>query len=216
VLQGLPPQKLTAGSNDKLSTKNHAASSKYFRPMKNDFWHQKNYFPPIKRTKNRKSTNHKFRPTQSCCKSTNKDFKPITNHAWNHTVPGAQVQKPVPQRAVVHNARASTSHAENQQGQRLRHNAERHGKNYETNDRKDNCDHDEYLSHLKFLKHQHQQDIQKPTMKASSTTCRAPFLSRPHMTKIRGIEERNIRLLIGKQRKLQAAKLIKHDAIIET
>jgi hypothetical protein len=163
-----------------------------------------------------KSTNQQFRPTQFCCKSTNQNFKPITNHAWNHTVPGAQVQKPIPQRNSVHDTPTSTSHRESKRGQRFQHHAEINVKNNETNDRNASGDNDEYLSHLKFLKRQHQQNIQKTTMSPSHMQPRAPHLSRPRKTKARPLEELNIRHLIGQQRRLQAAKLIKHDAIVET
>ena len=201
----VPQSNLPAQRNDKQSMKEQSASTKYFRPMKKQFQRHKNYFRPIKRHQNRKVTNHKNRPTQFCCKSPRENFRPITNHAWQHTVPSHQVLKPVPRRGFVANTKASTSHGQNDRGHH------RH-QDYTPDD----SNNDEYLSQLKFLKHQHQQNIHKTMKVPGSTQSRNPLHPRPHKVKVRSLEERNIRLLIGEQRKLQAAKLIKHDAIIET
>jgi hypothetical protein len=68
---------------------------------------------------------------------------------------------------------------------------------------------DEYLSQLQILTNQ--KDL-NPTMKMPNSTKRIPVFSR---VKARSLEERNIRLLIDDQRRLQRAKLSKRDAIIE-
>jgi len=164
-------------------------------------------------------TNHNFEPTQKCCKSTAKHYRPIKNDAWHKPVSYYTVAQRGQQRKHVANTRSQTSHA--QRGQRSKQC---------NNDRNEKADTDDrYLSQLKALTHQH--DIHKYiNMKTPSILkkLRNPVSKTPHSvphklsSKIKDVkyltpdllEQDNIKQLIGEQRLRHQAKMHKRDAII--
>jgi hypothetical protein len=193
--------------------------NKNFQPMKKYVGPHKNNFRPMKNQYGQILTNHDYKPTQKCCKSATKHYKPIKNHAWHNTVPDYTVAHRGQPRKNVANTRSQTSHA--QRGQRSKKC---------NNDRNERADTDDrYLSQLKALTHQ--QDTQKNIeMKTPSIlkTLRNPVSKTSHSvphklsSTIKNVkyltpdllEQDNIKQLIGEQRLRHQAKMHKRDAII--
>ena len=130
----------------------------------------------------------------------------MQKHAWHGTVPSYSVVNEAKQRKDVPNTHCATSHA-HQRGKRLSK-----CNKLQTADTDDN-----YLSQLKLLTQQQQKEKMKtPT---STKNLRNPVFKTPqkhvkHLTASL-LEESNIRLLIGEQRRIHTAKLHKRDAIVE-
>jgi hypothetical protein len=195
--EALPTRKMTHNKN--------------FQPMKKHVGPHKNNFRPMKNQYGQILTNHDYSPTQKCCKSATKHYKPIKNHAWHNTVPEYTVAQRGQPRNVA-NTRRSTSHAQRSQRSKKC--------NQEINERADTDD--RYLSHLKSLTdQQHKQNIMKTPsiMKKQrnpvSKTTKSPYKStRVQYLTPALLEQSNIKLLIGEQRIRHEAKLRKHDAMV--
>ena len=176
----------------------HKLSAKSSKPQIFDFGPIRNYFGPIKNfnleenQKDFRNKNNSSKNVGSISQSQN-DYSDMRSQAENK-----------PKLCTV--ARLRKHHVVYNEGQlRSQHNLA-----LGIQRRKD----DEYLSQLQKLSEQ-QQDIQKMKPPSSTKSRRNPIISRPKKLKATSLEERNIKLLIGEQRRLHNAKMLKRDALID-
>jgi hypothetical protein len=204
------PELPLAKQNEMRSTR-LTPEQNFSGPIKKRWTHRKTDFCPIKNRSGQFSSNQRTH-----CESAKKNFRPTKSHAWHGTVPSYTVNMAHQRKDVPHTH--STSHAHSRKDQRLKKC---------NNDRNERADTDDrYLSQLKSLTHQHQQDIMKtpsiikklrnPVFKTPSPTPHKLSSAHKDVKYLTPalLEQSNIKLLIGAQRVRHQAKLHKRDAVI--